>query len=243
MERTRRDLLAALGTTVAGGLAGCGGRGPLPGDGDGGSATDTPAGDRWVDRSLPAPMARVTMAPHEPRSRRERRVRVAWDDTAGAVHVTGHMVYGSSSCNRPGVANVSYDPERDRLDLRLAPADPGNVGGCTMDVADARYRVTVTFEGDLPGTVHVVEEHHPDAVDAERTVERAAQRERCATDTPGGTPTTGTPTGTPPGTIPPTCPETYVDGRRGDATLTTDGTTSARTTTVGTTAATGSPDD
>jgi hypothetical protein len=183
-------------------------------------------------------MERVTMAPHEPRYRRERRVRVAWDEATGAVHVTGHMVYGSSSCNRPGVANVSYDPDRDRLDVRLAPADPGNVGGCTMDVADARYRATITFEGALPGTVHVVEEHHPDAVDAERTVERAAQRERCGAGTPS--PTTGTPTGKPPGTVHPTCPETYVDAeRRGTAGAGTPRST-AGSPTAGTTA---TPDD
>lgn len=180
----RRDLLAGLGAIVGTGLAGCAGY----------WEEDVASEGPWVTESGPGPVERQSIRFHESRrNRRVRRVRVAWDGAASAVHVTGLMQYGSSTCSRPGIQTVRYDGDADRLFVRLAPTERDGVDTCSMDLASDVYRATIAFAGSLPATVHVESAKTyqgrrlgGDPSTVERTVRRAEQRELCTTDHPEG---------------------------------------------------------
>lgn len=195
----RRELLAGLGVAVTAGLAGC--RGYWEDD----EASTSP----WVTDSGPGPVERQSIRFYEPRrNRRVRRVRVAWDEAATAVRITGVMQYGSSTCDRPGIAETRYDADADRLFVRLAPTERDGVDTCSMDLASDTYRATVAFANSLPATVRVESAKTLDGrrlsepTTVERTVDRAEQRELCTTDHPEGSEAAETAHWT--------CPERYV---------------------------------
>jgi hypothetical protein len=115
------------------------------------------------------------------RDRKSRPVVVAWDDAAGVVAVSGFVWYGSSSCDRPSVADATYDPDRDALRVVVEPGKKRQflpVFGCTGDMAGADYRITARFAGGLPAAVTVVERNAADRTER-RTVGRAAQERLC----------------------------------------------------------------
>lgn len=180
----RRDLLAALGTAAAAGLAGC--RGYWSDE-----ATAAAEGP-WVDTDVPGPIERRSIRFYEPRrNRRVRRLRIAWDPAATAVHLTGVMQYGSSTCDRPGFDRTRYDDDADRLFVRLGPTEREGVDTCSLDLAADTFRATVAFADELPSTVRAVSAKTYDGpgrnvTTAERTVDRAEQRALCTTDHPEG---------------------------------------------------------
>jgi hypothetical protein len=179
----RRDLLAAVGAAAGAGLAGCAGYWNEA------EASTSP----WVTDTGPGPVVRQSIRFHEPRRRRAvHRARVAWDAAATAVHVTGLMQYGSSSCDRPGIAETRYDADADRLFVRLAPTEREGVERCRADLATDTYRATFSFERSLPASVRVESaktyqgRRLSEPTTVERTVSRAEQRELCTTDHPDG---------------------------------------------------------
>lgn len=119
-----------------------------------------------------------------PRRNRERRPTiVAFDETAGAVHVLGYMAYGSSSCNKVGIDSTSYDADAGSLRVVLASKSKNPLPvGCTADMAATWYRATVGFAGELPERVTVVE--GDDDAAERRTVDRSEQRELCTSEHP-----------------------------------------------------------
>jgi hypothetical protein len=195
----RRELLAGLGATATAGLAGC--RGYWEDD----EASTSP----WVETDVSGPIARHSIRLHEPRrNRRVRRVRVAWDEAANAVHVTGVMRYGSANCDRPGIVETRYEADSDRLFVGLAPKERDGVDRCSMNQASETYRATIAFEDSLPATVCVESaktlegRRLSEPTTVERTVDRAEQRELCTSDHPEGSEAAETAHWT--------CPEGYV---------------------------------
>jgi len=175
----RRELLAGLGAIAGTGIAGCAG---YWNDDD---ASQGP----WVTTDVAGPIERQSIRFYQPRrARAVRRLRVAWDEAASAVHITGRMSYGSSTCDRPGIAETRYDADADRLFVELTPTRREGVRRCSADIAVDTYRATVVFEETLPASVHVVSgsHEHADATPAERTVDRAEQRDLCTSDHPEG---------------------------------------------------------
>lgn len=138
----------------------------------------------------------------EPRRNRERRPTIVeFDEGAGAVHVLGHMTYGSSSCDRVGIDSTRYDAEADALRIVLDSKSKNPLQlACTADMAATWYRATVRFAGDLPERVTVVEHGGDDA--ERRTVDRSEQRNLCTTEHP--------PDSAAAKTAHWTCPERYV---------------------------------
>jgi hypothetical protein len=177
----RRDLLGALGTAATVGLAGC--RGYW-------NDTSDPSEGPWVDEDVSGPIERRSIRYIKPRRvRAVERPRVAWDEVTTAVHVTGLMQPG---CDRPGYDRTRYDGDADRLLVRLSPVEQDGERGCGFAVASDYYRATVRFESSLPATVRIESSETVDGrrssepTTAERTVNRADQRERCTTDHPAG---------------------------------------------------------
>lgn len=170
----RRQMLAAVGATTAGGLAGCT-EGTL-----GSSDGDPPITNQEIKQITPR------------RDRRKKHVRVQWDEAANAVHVVGVMAYGSPECDRPGISNTKYDPQNGELFVQLKPVtreDRPDECSALLDVSG--YRATFQFTDSLPDSVRVESEntasggHQPQAGEtAQRTVKRAAQESLCAGERP-----------------------------------------------------------
>lgn len=85
--------------------------------------------------------------------------------------VSGHVYYGSSSCDEPRLDRVTDDPDADRLRIEVGYGSdwPPSLG-CTADVAGTFYRLSVRFDGTLPATVTVLEDESG-FEDQRRTVE------------------------------------------------------------------------
>lgn len=155
----RRSFVSALAGALAGsgaGLAGCLGRGP--------------------------DVAGTNVEHVDPRRNRERRPTIVeFDEAAGEVRILGYMTYGSSSCNRVGIASTEYDADADSLRVVMTPKDKKPVSmACTADMAATWYRATIRFAGELPARVTVVERQgkSPET----RTVDRSEQRKLCTTE-------------------------------------------------------------
>lgn len=72
------------------------------------------------------------------------------------VTVAGALRYGSSSCDRIALDDVTLDGGTLRVRVRSASVRD-EPEACTDDLAAADYRVTVTLDGGLPETVAVTE--------------------------------------------------------------------------------------
>lgn len=163
---SRRQFLAAAAASAAATLAGC------TGSDDGGDDTETPRDSPTSTTPAPTTTAPTT----SPRTT----VRVpdsvashdfSWDsgsidhDPEGdpvvsfeddRVVVEGALQYGSSSCNRIFLDDLSYaDGE---LSVRVAAGQKPDAGPeCTDDISAGDYRVTATMDDDLPARVAVTE--------------------------------------------------------------------------------------
>lgn len=77
-------------------------------------------------------------------------------DAPNGVSVAGAFVYGSSSCDRIALDEVTLDADT----LRVRVVSTGvrdEPTTCTDDLAAGDYRATVTLDGGLPGRVAVTE--------------------------------------------------------------------------------------
>jgi hypothetical protein len=170
----RRQMLAAVGVTTAGGLAGCM-EGTL-----GSSSGESPVTEQEITQITPR------------RDRRKKHVRVRWDEAANAVNVVGVMAYGSPECDRPSIANTEYDQQNDQLSVRLEPVERADrPEDCSSLLDVSAYRATFRFANSLPESVRVESENtasggrQPRAGEtAERTVERTTQESLCAGERP-----------------------------------------------------------
>lgn len=123
----------------------------------------------------------------EPRRNREQRPTiVAFDEAESAVYITGHMAYGSSSCNKVGIASTAYDAKANSLRVVMESQSENSLPflpfACTADMAATWYRATVQFAGELPQKVTVVERRG--SSEDVRVVNRREQRQLCTTDHP-----------------------------------------------------------
>lgn len=117
------------------------------------------------------------------RSREQRPTIVEFDDANRAVNILGYMAYGSSSCNRVGIASTDYQAESNSLRVVMTSKKQNPLEfACTADMAFTWYRATVRFAGGLPQEVTVVE-GEGDAAET-RTVDRTEQEALCTTDHP-----------------------------------------------------------
>lgn len=162
---TRRTLLAGVGAALT---AGCTGRIPVAGN-DGPITSKSLATVTPEKLKLKGPLV------------------VEWDAEENRVVVTGHIAYGSSSCNRPELKSTFYDVGNDVLRVVVGVGEQSNSPFefsevCTADMASAHYRAFVRFRDSLPETVKVVERGHESNASRKRTVNRAEQRELCSVD-------------------------------------------------------------
>lgn len=117
------------------------------------------------------------------RSREQRPTIVEFDEANGAVTILGNMAYGSSSCNRVGIASTNYQAESNSLRVVMTSKKRNPLEfACTADMAFTWYRATVRFAGGLPQKVTVVEGGGDDA--ETRTVDRSEQETLCTADHP-----------------------------------------------------------
>ncbi|MFC6964066.1 hypothetical protein [Halocatena marina] len=126
----------------------------------------------------------------EPRRNREQRPTiVAFDEAASAVHITGHMVYGSSSCDKVGISSTTYDAEANSLRIVMESQSKNPIpflsSVCTANVAGTWYRATVQFADELPQKVTVVEQR---GSNEKRVVNRHEQQQLCTTNHPPDSP-------------------------------------------------------
>jgi hypothetical protein len=138
--RRRRLLLGSL--AVLGG-AGCAGRPPATGTAtttEGPPTLDTTA-LRVTDRGCGEQVDAAT---------------VEFDADAPAVAVTG-TVWGADLCHTARLADATYAPAADRLDVRVVAVRQETEGAtCAQCIAEIEYAATCSFAGGLPGTVRVV---------------------------------------------------------------------------------------
>ena len=88
--------------------------------------------------------------------------RVTFLPNGRRVRIVGKLFVGSSSCDRAGLERATYDGGADTLRVTVgSEAKPGSGHGCTGDESADAYRVSVTFEERLPGTVAVEETGDP----------------------------------------------------------------------------------
>lgn len=73
------------------------------------------------------------------------------------VTVTG-IIAGSNTCYTAKLADASYDPETQSLDLTVASMQKEGAEACAQCIVELEYEATATFEGGLPESVRVVHE-------------------------------------------------------------------------------------
>ncbi len=152
MER-RTFLTGAAGALAA--TAGCVGSAPeTPDDGSADEATGTPAPPSITSRSL------------EPREDcpDPGSASISTDDTS--VVVEG-CITGRNGCMVAALESATYDTEADELSVRVVTEDESDTDEmCTQQIVNRGYRVTVEFDGGLPGTTTVTH----NGMDGERQV-------------------------------------------------------------------------
>jgi hypothetical protein len=77
-------------------------------------------------------------------------------DSPNSVTVAGALRYGSSSCDRIALDDVTLDDGTLRVRV-VSEGARDRPKTCTDDLAAADYRVTVTLDGGLPELVAVTE--------------------------------------------------------------------------------------
>lgn len=73
------------------------------------------------------------------------------------VEITG-TIAGSDACKTAELANVTYDPDADELQVTVATTDREDAGACAQCIVEIEYRATATFTGGLPPNVVVTHE-------------------------------------------------------------------------------------
>lgn len=73
------------------------------------------------------------------------------DDT---VEITG-TIAGSDACKTAELADATYDPDTDELQVTIATTDREDAGACAQCIVEIEYRATATFTGGLPPNVVV----------------------------------------------------------------------------------------
>mgnify|MGYP006290711001 FL=1 len=74
------------------------------------------------------------------------------------IRIVGKLFVGSSSCDRAGLERATYDAAPDTFRVTVgSETKPGSGHGCTGDESADAYRVSVTFDEQLPETVAVEE--------------------------------------------------------------------------------------
>ena len=77
----------------------------------------------------------------------------------GTVTVEG-TIWGPDGCATAELERADYDADSDELTVAVATARRGDVGDvCTQAIVEIEYRVTVSVEGAVPGTVVVTHDH------------------------------------------------------------------------------------
>lgn len=154
--KRRAFITAATGLLAA--TAGCvGGEPSTPDGGSGGTPTSTPASPSISSRAL------------EPREEC-----VSPDDAAistdGTTVVVEGCIVGKNGCMVAALASATYDADADELAVRVVTEDDSEPDeACTQQLVNRGYRVTVAFDGALPGTTVVTH----DGVEGEQEVARA----------------------------------------------------------------------
>lgn len=60
-----------------------------------------------------------------------------------------------NGCATARLTDATYDPGTDTLTVVVEVYEPDDAGVCTQCLTDIDYRLTVRFEGDIPGAVRV----------------------------------------------------------------------------------------
>lgn len=76
------------------------------------------------------------------------------DPSGDTVEITG-TIAGSDACKTAELADATYDPEADELQVTIATTDREGAGTCAQCIVEIEYRATATFTGGLPPNVVV----------------------------------------------------------------------------------------
>jgi hypothetical protein len=141
----RRTVISGVGALAA--LAGCAGvappaandESPTP---DGGPVALASADLRVRDQGCGTQVDRAT---------------VEFDPAGPTVTVEG-TIWGADTCHTAGLAAASYDPDADRLTVRVVSErrETDGTPACGECIVEIDYAVTCRFTGGLPGSVAVV---------------------------------------------------------------------------------------
>jgi hypothetical protein len=152
----RRTFLTGVAGVLAA-TAGCVGSAPeTPDDGpaDSDDATETPTAPSITSRSF------------EPRDDCKESGSASISADGTSVVVEG-CITGRNGCMVAALESATYDAEADELFVRVVTEDESDTDEiCTQQIVHRGYRVTVAFDGGLPGTTTVIH----DGMDGERQV-------------------------------------------------------------------------
>jgi hypothetical protein len=84
--------------------------------------------------------------------------RVTFHPEERRVGIVGKLFVGSSDCDRAALERATVDADADTLRVTVgSETKASGADGCSADESADAYRVSVTFENRLPGTVEVEE--------------------------------------------------------------------------------------
>ena len=152
----RRTFLTGVAGVLAA-TAGCVGSAPeTPDDGpvDSDDTTETPTAPSITSRSF------------EPRDDCPEAGSASISTDGSSVVVEG-CITGRNGCMVAALEAATYEPDADELSIRVVTEDESDTDEmCTQQIVHRGYRVTVAFDGGLPGTTTVIH----DGMDGERQV-------------------------------------------------------------------------
>ncbi|WP_254864535.1 hypothetical protein [Halovivax gelatinilyticus] len=141
----RRSLLATVGLTVVGTLAGCLESTPLSGD------PEPP--DDLVEETF------ESITPDESVPASDEPPTIAFVEDDSRVVIEGSLTYSSSSCGGVDPGETSYDAVDGTVTTSVAAYyDHPSGTDCTADEVTTGYRLTLAFDDGVPETVEMTED-------------------------------------------------------------------------------------
>lgn len=141
----RRTLLGSIGLLGAGSLAGC--------------TTGTRVVDEETTTTVGSVEPAVAGTDFEVRDQGcGNTVNEATVSFEGDAVVVEGTIAGSDACKTAELADATYDPDADELQVTVAAVDREEAGVCAQCIVEIDYRTTVSFSGGLPPSVVVSHE-------------------------------------------------------------------------------------